>query len=284
MATVKAVGGSAGTRQPGGFRRRSGGNRRGPLAGILCVALTGACGGDAESAAEGAATGDSAAGGPASAAGGSEDVRLGSDLGGTGAGKVPEATSGESGGRGGPEKEESRKGLVPEPIPLIRIPAGTRINVVADEDISTAAYRVDDPVIATVIHEVRGPGGERLLPQGVRLLGRVKASAGSGGPGESPVLDIAFETLSSHSYERPVEGIVVNAPVVLDPAAARARRSASGRVAAVTEVPGLIMAGTIIGVELRAPVRVPPFAPPALRGDSAAAKDSAGGPDTVPGP
>jgi len=180
---------------------------------------------------------------------------------------------------------DSRDDLVPEPVPLIRIPAGTRINVVADEDISTATYRVDDPVIATVIHEVRGPGGERLLPQGVRLLGRVRASVGSGGPGESPVLDIAFETLSSHSYERPVEGIVVNAPVVLDPAAARARRSASGRVAAVTEVPGLIMAGTIIGVELRAPVHVPPFAAPAgpaLRGDSVPEGDSAGRPDTVP--
>ena len=111
---------------------------------------------------------------------------------------------------------------------------------------------------------------------------------GSGGAGEPAVLEIDFETLSAERYERPIEGAVVNRPMILDPAAARRRRSASGRVAAMTVVPGLIMAGTIIVVELRAPVEVPPFADPGGPppwGDSLDARaDSVVRPDTASGP
>lgn len=267
---------------------RAGRGRRGLPAGLLYLALSASCGGDPEPAADGAATGDSAAGDAVSASAGSEDLRQGADGDDLGAPEGLEASSGEFDDLGGIEADESVEDVAPHPR-LVRIPAGTRINVVADEDISTAEYRVGDPVITTVIHDVRGPGGGRLLPQGVRLLGRVKASSGSGGPGERPVLEIAFETLSAYGYERPVEGAVVNAPVVLDPAAARARRSASGRVAAVTEVPGLIMAGTIIGVELRTPVHVPPFAAPTgpePHGDvdSVPRGDTVAGPDTISRP
>lgn len=254
----------------------------------LCLVLAASCGGDSEPAADGAATGDSAAGDAASASAGPEDVREDTDGDGQGVPVDLEPAPGEIEDIGGIGTEETVEDVAPLPR-LIRIPARTRINVVADEDISTAKYRVGDPVITTIIHDVRAPGGARLLPQGVRLLGRVKASAGSGGPGETPVLEIAFETLSAYSYERPVEGVVVNAPMVLDPTAARARRSASGRVAAVTEVPGLIMAGTIIGVELRAPVYVPPFAAPVGparpgEGDSVPREDSVARPDTIPPP
>ncbi len=264
----------------------AGGSRRGLPAGLFCLALAASCGRDAEPAADGAATGDTAVADAVSASAGSEDVGQGTDGNGQGVPEGLEVSPGEFDGLGGIGTDESVDDVGPHPR-LVRIPAGTRINVVADEDISTAEYRVGDPVVTTVIHDVRGPGGGRLLPQGVRLLGRVKASAGSGGPGERPVLEIAFETLSAYSYERPVEGAVVNAPVVVDPAAARARRSASGRVAAVTEVPGLIMAGTIIGVELRTPVHVPPFAAPAgpVRhgdGDSVPPGDSVARPDTIP--
>ncbi len=272
--------------EPGMCLPGTGGSRRGRLAGLLCVALAASCGRDAKPAADGAATVDSATGDAVSASAGSGDVRQGIDVDDQGVPEGPEVSPGEFNELGGIGTDESVEDVAPRPR-LVRIPAGTRINVVADEDISTAEYRVGDPVITTVIHDVRGPGGARLLPQGVRLLGRVKTSAGSGGPGERPVLEIAFETLSAYSYERPVEGAVVNAPVVLDPAAARARRSASGRVAAVTEVPGLIMAGTIIGVELRTPVHVPPFAAPTGPeprgdGDSVPQGDSAAGPDTIP--
>ncbi|MDE2762871.1 MAG: hypothetical protein OXQ94_16650 [Gemmatimonadota bacterium] len=257
--------------------------RRGLLAPVLCLLLAAACGGNAESTADGEATGDSATGGDAPPAPGDAEVVLpgggGDDRGAEG--DPEDVAPGESADPGGTGTNDPAGAVTPEPGPFMRIPAGTRVAVVADEDISTADYRVNDPVITTVIRDVRGPGGERLLPRGVRLLGRVEASVGSGGPGEIPVLEIAFETLSAYTWERPVEGVVVNTPVVLDPAAARARRSASGRVAAVTEVPGLIMAGTIIAVELREAVHVPPPAAPA---EPVPAEDSvAPKPDSIPG-
>ena len=159
---------------------------------------------------------------------------------------------------------DSLAGDVPEPSdsvatapPDVLIPAGTRISVISDEDISTADHSVDDPVVATVWEDVTGVDGRVLIPSGTRMLGRVLASVGSGGAGEDPVLEIAFETLSSWTWERPVEGTVAEALVVLDPAGDFERRRAGGRRAAVTMVPAKIMAGSLIIVELRAPVLVP---------------------------
>lgn len=156
------------------------------------------------------------------------------------------------------EAEENPDSL-PVALPDVLIPAGTRIQVVGEEDISTADHFVDDPVVAMVWEDVTATDGTVLIPSGTRMLGRVLASVGSGGAGEAPVLEIAFETLSSMRYERPVEGAVVEALVVLDPAGDFERRRAADRRAAVTMVPAKIMAGSLIVVELRAPVLVPPF-------------------------
>lgn len=154
---------------------------------------------------------------------------------------------------------EENPDSVPAALRDILIPAGTRIRVVGEEDISTADHFVDDPVVAAVWEDVTGTDGAVLIPAGTRMLGRVLASVGSGGAGEAPVLEIAFETLSSSRYERPVEGAVVEALVVLDPAGDFERRRAGDRRAAVTMVPAKIMAGSVIVVELRAPVLVPHY-------------------------
>ena len=254
---------------------------------VACVVVSGACGGDGESVAEGGEDGLAADADSAAQTVGAEDVLPraeevdpGVDEGLEGDGAV------EGGDAVGLEEEEFVEDVTPEPLPPIRIPAGTRISAAPDEDISTAAYRVDDPVIVTATHDVLGQNGELLLPRGVRLLGRVRAAMGSGGPGETAVLEIDFETLSTDRYERPIEGVVVNRLLILDPVAARRRRSASSRVAAVTVVPGMIMAGTIIVVELREPVYVPRFVAegdPLPWGDSLVPRgDSAVRPDTIP--
>lgn len=160
---------------------------------------------------------------------------------------------------------------VSAPPVQLRVPAGTRVRLAAETDISTNVHGVGDPVIATVVQDVVDRRGEVLIPQGAYFLGRVEASAGSGGIGEPPVLEVAFETLSAWNYERPVESVVVDAAVTLDPEADRARRSARGR-GATRVVPGRIMAGSVIVVQLREPVFVPPFDPltlPTLPLDSA---------------
>ena len=167
---------------------------------------------------------------------------------------VPGSADADSLAGDAPEASDSIAAAAPD----VLIPAGTRISVLSDEDISTADYMVDDPVVATVWEDVMGVDGTVLIPAGTRMLGRVLASVGSGGAGEDPVLEIAFETLSSWTWERPVEGTVAEALVVLDPAGDFERRRAEGRRAAVTMVPGKIMAGSLIVVELRAPVLVPP--------------------------
>ena len=249
-------------------------------AAVAYVAVAGACGGDGESSAEGGEGGLPADSGTAGQTVGAEDVLPRADEVDPG---VDEGLEGVAAGLeedvAGFEEEELGEDDTPEPLRPIRIPAGTRINAASDEDISTAAYRVDDPVIVTVTHDVLGRDGEFLLPQGVRLLGRVRTSMASGGRGEAAVLEIDFETLSTDRYERPIEGAVVNRPVILDPVADLRRRSSSSRVAAVTAVPGMIMAGTIIMVELRAPVYVPPLV--ALEGPRVWG-DSLVRPDTTP--
>lgn len=152
----------------------------------------------------------------------------------------------------------------------LRVPAGTQVRLAAETDISTDVHRVGDPVIAKVVQEVVDRTGEVLIPQGAYFLGRVEASAGSGGIGEPPILEVAFETLSAWTYERPVESVVVDAAVTLDPEADRTRQSARYEG---TVVPGRIMAGSVIVLQLREPVFVPPFDPLALPENS---------PDTVP--
>ena len=252
------------------------------LTALACV-LAGSCGGDGEPSGEAGEEGSST-----DTTSGTEDA-LGvlppTDLDDPGVDEGLEGVDpGEVEDAAGFEDEGAVEEAAPEQLPAIRIPAGTRISTSPDEHISTAEYRVDDPVIVTVTHDVLGRDGEFLLPQGVRLLGRVRASMSSGGPGEAPILEIDFETLSADRYERPMEGVVVNRPVILDPVAARRRRSASSRVAARTVVPGLIMAGTIIVVELRAPLDVPPPDPysrnpsaiPPRRGSDHPASDPSG--------
>lgn len=232
------------------------------LAGWLALCM--ACGGDTDSAgqsdgesvgeaegvpAPGGAVGDEVETDTAPPPADTEDPRVEPAL-----DTVPMSAEGDSLADDVAEASDS----VAMPPPDVLIPAGTRISVISDEDISTADHSVDDPVVATVWEDVAGVDGTILIPAGTRMLGRVLASVGSGGAGEAPVLEIAFETLSSWTWERPVEGSVAEALVVLDPAGDFERRRAEGRRAAVTMVPAKIMAGSLIVVELRAPVLVPP--------------------------
>ena len=263
--------------------------RRANLAPLACLVVFAACGGDAEPAADG---GKPSVGETLSLPGEAVTIPPRTDEGDPGVAEGLEAGATGDQGAGTEGGEEAGEGTeegtddasAPGPPPSLRVAAGTWINLMSDEDISTESYRVDDPVIATVAENVVDSSGAVLIPSGVKLLGRVLASAGSGGPGEDPVLEIAFETLSAWHYERPVEAAVVEAMVVLDPEAESARRASGSRAAAVTVVPGKIMAGTVIVVELREPVSVPPWVvvPDSLRpGDSGLPVDTVLPPDTT---
>ncbi len=155
------------------------------------------------------------------------------------------------------------------------LPAGTRIHVVAPQDISTDMYQVDDAVVVVVDQPVTDTMGAVVLPSGAILIGRVLAAVSSGGSGEEAVLEIAFETLSTESYERPLEADVVEAVVRLDAQAEAMRRAAGARAAATTVVPGVIVAGQRFTVALRRGVAVP--RPRAPSPDSLGIADTTGG-------
>ena len=148
-----------------------------------------------------------------------------------------------------------------EELTTRRIPAGTRIRATVDYEISTDLYRPGDAVVATVVEDVTDPSGDVLIPSGVKLLGRILTSAGSPGVDEPPVLEIAFETLSALNAEWPVEGAVINVPVGVDSRADVARRFQRNR-SRDREVPGRILEGAVVVVELRAGVRVGPIVGP----------------------
>ena len=221
--------------------------RLGSLVPFAWLIVAAACGGDAEPAGGGAEPGaadrDSV---PAETVEESPRAEV-DDPGAVGVPGEPDAADdGEGDGEGGGDQVadvDEAEGVDAEPATASVVPAGTRLSVTSAEDISTADYAPNDPVLVTVAEHVIDSAGAVLIPRGVNLLGRVVDAAGSGGPGEAPVLEIAFETLSGWDYERPVEGTVVEAEVVLDAEAQAKRRASAGRVAAVTVVPGKILAG-----------------------------------------
>ena len=217
------------------------------LAGMLCISIAPACGAERESGGGEALGGDGAVEQPEPSSEDGEDD--------------PSQPPGDAGG--GPESgpplpggAAGVDGTGKKPLG-VRVPSGTLVTVVADNDVSTATHIVGDPVMARVIRDVVGPEGAVLLPAGVLLLGRVAASSPSGGPGERPVLEVYFETLSAPGYEVPIEGEVVSRMLMLDPVLERARSSASEGSGSVTEVPGFIPAGSPIVVQTRASFEVP---------------------------
>ena len=169
-----------------------------------------------------------------------------------------------------------------EEVPVRRVPAGTRMRLTVDHEISTDLYRPGDAVVASLAEDVTDPSGEVLIPRGVKLLGRILTSEGSPGIGEPPVLEIAFETLSALNAEWAVEGAVINVPVVVDSRADIARRFQRNR-SRDREVPGRILEGAIVVVELRAGVRVGPvIGPEAFPWDTLPLPDSLPWRDTPP--
>ena len=182
------------------------------------------------------------------------------------------AAAGEAGGAAGELDELATR----------RVPAGTRIRATVDYEISTDLYRPGDAVVATVAEDVTDPSEDVLIPRGVKLLGRILTSAGSPGVGEPPVLEMTFETLSALNAEWPVEGAVINVPVVVDSRADIARRFQRNR-SQDREVPGRVLEGAVVVVELRAGVRVGPVVgPEEFPWDSLPGWDTLPGADTLP--
>ncbi len=125
---------------------------------------------------------------------------------------------------------------VPAPLPPLVAGAGTPIDLVVADTITTATAHVGDPVAASVANDVRDASGVVVIPAGSPVRGSVAASSGSG---HSPHLDVRFTTVSVGGRDYALDIGSVTLPIV------EVRRTA--RVAQVGEVAGGAAAGGLLG-------------------------------------
>lgn len=90
-----------------------------------------------------------------------------------------------------------------------RLPPGTRFRATCDWLVTAADHRPGDPVVATLTDDVANPQGRVLVRRGAKFLGAVTEAQSALGPGEVPFLEVAFETLSAETWERPIRARVV---------------------------------------------------------------------------
>ena len=90
-----------------------------------------------------------------------------------------------------------------------RLPPGTRFRTTSDWLVTAADHRPGDPVVATLTDDVANPQGRVLVRRGAKFLGAVTEAQSALGPGEIPFLEVAFETLSMETWERPIRARVV---------------------------------------------------------------------------
>lgn len=118
---------------------------------------------------------------------------------------------------------------------IYRLPAGTRINLKLDAEISSKVSSVDDTFLATVTKPVR-IRETTVLPAGVVLEGRVVGVERASGGGQGGNLDIRFETLKLPGEIRRIEGMMVTPPP-----------ERSSKLFSVLSVVGGIAAGALLG-------------------------------------
>lgn len=165
-----------------------------------------------------------------------------------GAGEAALASGQEAGASGQTSADlpdAAGQGALPGPA---MVAAGTRVQVVLDEEVSADRHLPGHAVIATVVADVTGPEGELLIGEGAKLLGRVAASEPSPGPGEDAHLEIAFETLSANGFERPLQAALAGGARPSNP---------FGGFVEPRPYQGRIRAGTPLILEIRAAFAVP---------------------------
>jgi hypothetical protein len=118
---------------------------------------------------------------------------------------------------------------------IYRLPAGTRIRLRLDADISSRFSSVNDTFVAFVTRPVT-LRGVVVLPVGTEIEGRVTEVGHSGVAGQDGVLGLAFETLKLGEATRRIDGIIADA--------SRPRTSRRYEIASIL---GGIAGGAIIG-------------------------------------
>jgi len=91
---------------------------------------------------------------------------------------------------------------------IYRLPAGTRISLKLDVEISSRFSSVNDTFLATVTKPVKIREAT-VLPIGTVIEGRVSSVERAAGGGQGGSLDVMFETLKISNEIRRIEGMLV---------------------------------------------------------------------------
>jgi hypothetical protein len=125
--------------------------------------------------------------------------------------------------------------LSAQPDSLYRLPAGTRIRLTLDSEISTRFSSLNDTFFASVVKPVV-IRDTVVLPAGTIVEGRISKVSRPGSGGQNGRLDVRFETLKISNETRPIDGVMISK--------VRADSSSSFRVLSVL---GGAVAGAVAG-------------------------------------
>lgn len=92
---------------------------------------------------------------------------------------------------------------------MLTVPAGTRLELVMEQELSTRHHRVGSPFTARLQEDVLGPRGEVLIGAGSRVRGSVVESRLSEGADRPAVLVLGVEMLEDGTTTRRIQGEVV---------------------------------------------------------------------------
>jgi hypothetical protein len=113
------------------------------------------------------------------------------------------------GGQARPAKESADPAPPQTPaairVPLSRLPAGTPVIVMTNEDLSTKVSRVGDRFGVTVLHDVTD-GATVVIPKGTIGTGEVTFATNNGGFGKPGILGIALRYLELNGAKVLLDG------------------------------------------------------------------------------
>jgi carbonic anhydrase/acetyltransferase-like protein (isoleucine patch superfamily) len=91
------------------------------------------------------------------------------------------------------------------------VPSGTTFAVSLNETLSTGTSQPGDAFTATLQEAILDADGDVMIPAGATVRGRVTRVAKSGNVGQTAVINLAFESISSGGKSYPLEGTVIEA-------------------------------------------------------------------------
>jgi hypothetical protein len=142
--------------------------------------------------------------------------------------------------------------IQPRPQPAaLSVPAGTRLALRLNDELSTERSRAGDAFTATLSEPLLDAAGAVLVPAGATVRGRVTAVSPSGRIGETAALRLAFEAISFGGQTYPMQASVERADVQQ-----RTRTSAAeqaGKVAAGAAAGAVL--GRVIGGDRGSTIR-----------------------------